>query len=78
MSKEANVREIQQKALKNSMKNLEDHTTTKDYNSEIKDPSFLNHQTFLVENDCWVILVVRNHITHTNFHYTQIVTTTII
>lgn len=69
VSKEANVREIQQKALKNSMTNLDDHTTTTEYNSEIKDPSFLKHQKFLVENDCWVILVVKNYSTHTNFHY---------
>lgn len=69
LSKQANIRKIQQKTLENSMANLDGYTTTNQYISEIKDPIFQKHQKFFVENDCWVFLVVRNLRKHVNFHY---------
>jgi hypothetical protein len=70
MSSESNTNKIQKKALDSS-------TSTEKANQEngivesIKeptDPSYLKHKKFLVENDCWVILVVRNY-ESSNFHY---------
>lgn len=41
---------------------------TVETSKEPTDPSYLKHKKFLVENDCWVILVVRNQ-RSANFHY---------
>lgn len=64
------VNNIQKQALVNSTQNDKNNQNNGVVQpvKEPTDPSYLKHKKFLVENDCWVILVVRYY-ESANFHY---------
>lgn len=72
MRNETNPSKVQKQALEASKST--NKTNTNQGNGVVEpvkeptDPSYLKHKKFLVENDCWVILVVR-HYEGSNFHY---------
>ena len=65
---EINQKDIQKQALESSTPKDNKNNAGVAPIKEPTDPTYQKHKKFLVENDCWVILVVRNY-ESSNFHY---------